>query len=207
MKTPRGKQTGNRESGAQLLELALVLPFLLVLIAGVADFAQAWNVRQVLANAARDGARLESSQPMNNLTDTDPVTIQKVCQQVASYLAGEHVDLAFMNMSATTISSACSSPGTVANPNGGVPLAFTYYSTTPTGTYGLKIEPAVQVPPAGLTCGPTVTCVSSTRVTLIYPFNWALGFNRVVNLISTSNYPTTISISVYSTTPNIANVE
>lgn len=199
MKTLRRKGTSVGERGAQLLELALVLPMLLVLVAGVVDFANAWNVRQILANAARDGARLGATQSTLDLTDTSPASIQAICQQVASYLVSEHVSLAFMNMSSSSISGGCASPGVVMGANStGAPAAWTYYST---GTYGLKIERTVNVPS---TCGGAVTCIVSTRVTLTYPYNWAFGFGRLVQLIGGSSYPSTISIQVYSTMADLA---
>jgi Flp pilus assembly protein TadG len=46
------------DSGAELVEFALVLPLLLVLIVGVADFALLFQSYEVTTNAAREGARL-----------------------------------------------------------------------------------------------------------------------------------------------------
>lgn len=46
-----------RESGQSLVELAIVLPILLALVVGIFEFGRAWNVYQVLTNAAREGAR------------------------------------------------------------------------------------------------------------------------------------------------------
>ena len=46
------------ERGAALVELALVLPLLLVVIAGIVDFGLAFQRFEVVANAAREGARL-----------------------------------------------------------------------------------------------------------------------------------------------------
>lgn len=40
-----------------MVEFALLLPVLIVLIMGVLDFARAFNVLQVVTNAAREGAR------------------------------------------------------------------------------------------------------------------------------------------------------
>jgi Flp pilus assembly protein TadG len=213
-----GKRARKAERGMQLLEVALVLPMLLVLVAGVADFAQGWNMRQVLANAARDGARLGASQPFQDLDNTPPASIQQVCRQVASYLNQEHVNLAFMNntgSSSSTISSMCSNPGTVKNTSCSsstcVPLAWTYYSNgTSTGTlYGLKIERTVQVPLVdGETCGSVgVACTAATRVTLVYKFNWGMGFNHIVSLIGASNYSATVPIGVVSTMPDLAQTE
>lgn len=205
------KRLGRGERGMQLLELALALPFLLVLIAGVVDFAQAWNMRQILANAARDGARLGSNQPFLDLSDSNPTSIQQICQQVAGYLNSEHVNLGFMNISGTSstaIASGCSSFATIANSSCAagstcVPSAWTYYST---GTYGLKIERTVSVPSSGTSCGAStgVPCIPSTRVTLNYPYNWSFGFNHVVGLFGVSNYPSTISIQVFSTMADLS---
>jgi Flp pilus assembly protein TadG len=44
-------------SGQALVELALVLPIVLVLLLGILDFARAWNLHQVMTDAAREGAR------------------------------------------------------------------------------------------------------------------------------------------------------
>jgi Flp pilus assembly protein TadG len=203
MKTQRRTRKERRERGVELFELALILPFLLVLVAGVVDFAQAWNVRQILANAARDGARLGASQTQVDLTNPVPSSVVTLCEQVADYLNEENVNLAFMNMSTSTISSACASPTAVKSTNGTlVPQAWTYYSS---GTsYGLKIERTAEVPSG---CGTGVTCISATRVTLDYPFNWSFGFNHIVNLIGVSNYPATVPIGVYSTMPNLWNAD
>jgi Flp pilus assembly protein TadG len=50
------RRAGNRR-GQALVEFALVMPILLLLILGLIDFARAWNVYQVITDAAREGAR------------------------------------------------------------------------------------------------------------------------------------------------------
>lgn len=47
-----------RESGQSLAELAIVLPVLLAVLVAIFEFGRAWNVRQVVTNVAREGARL-----------------------------------------------------------------------------------------------------------------------------------------------------
>jgi hypothetical protein len=47
-----------RERGAELIEMALVLPLLLAVIAGIVDFAFLFQRFLVLNNAAREGARV-----------------------------------------------------------------------------------------------------------------------------------------------------
>jgi len=46
------------DRGAELIEFALVLPLLLLLIGGIADFAFLFHSMEVTSNAAREGARI-----------------------------------------------------------------------------------------------------------------------------------------------------
>jgi Flp pilus assembly protein TadG len=46
------------DSGAELVELAVVLPLLLILIAGIVDFGFLLQSFEVVSNAAREGARV-----------------------------------------------------------------------------------------------------------------------------------------------------
>jgi hypothetical protein len=48
----------NGEDGQALVEFALVAPVLVLLILGIVDFARAWNVYEILTDAAREGARV-----------------------------------------------------------------------------------------------------------------------------------------------------
>lgn len=45
------------EDGQALVEFAMVVPFLLILILGLVDFARAWNTQQVLTDTARESLR------------------------------------------------------------------------------------------------------------------------------------------------------
>jgi Flp pilus assembly protein TadG len=46
------------EDGAQLVEFALVLPLLLLIVLGIAEFGFVFQRYEVLTNAAREGARI-----------------------------------------------------------------------------------------------------------------------------------------------------
>ena len=46
------------EDGAQLIEFALVLPMLLLVVLGIAEFGFIFQRYEVLTNAAREGARI-----------------------------------------------------------------------------------------------------------------------------------------------------
>jgi len=45
------------ERGQALAEFALVLPLVLLFIAGIVEMARAWNIKQAVTDAAREGAR------------------------------------------------------------------------------------------------------------------------------------------------------
>lgn len=53
-----GDGTRNPQSGVALIEMAFVLPLLLVLAMGMLDFGRAFHTKSVLDQAAREGARI-----------------------------------------------------------------------------------------------------------------------------------------------------
>ena len=54
------------EKGAELVEFALVLPFLLLCCAGVIEFGRAYYSYNILTKAVRDGARFASADSMTS---------------------------------------------------------------------------------------------------------------------------------------------
>ena len=54
------RAAADRQSGAAAVELALVLPILLVLVFGIVDFGRAYNAQISLTQAAREGARVRA---------------------------------------------------------------------------------------------------------------------------------------------------
>ena len=50
--------SGPRERGAAAVEMAIVLPMLLLVIGGLVDFGRAYYLNVVITNAAREGARM-----------------------------------------------------------------------------------------------------------------------------------------------------
>ena len=67
------------ERGAALLETAITIPIILLISVGIFEFGRAYQVQQVLTNAAREGARqavLESATP------------EQVTATVRNYLSG-----------------------------------------------------------------------------------------------------------------------
>lgn len=53
----RKRPTLRSRPGQGLVEFVLVAPLLLILLFGIIEFARAWNIRHVVTDAAREGAR------------------------------------------------------------------------------------------------------------------------------------------------------
>lgn len=54
----RRRRNRSSETGAELVELALTLPLLLLLIVGIVDYGFLFQSYEVVTNAAREGARI-----------------------------------------------------------------------------------------------------------------------------------------------------
>ena len=46
--------------GQAVVEMALIAPILLLIVVGIVEFARAWSAHHVIADAAREGARLSA---------------------------------------------------------------------------------------------------------------------------------------------------
>ena len=57
------------ERGQALAEFALVLPLMLLFIAGIVELGRAWNIKQVVTDAAREGARYAVADTAMNRAD------------------------------------------------------------------------------------------------------------------------------------------
>lgn len=80
------------QRGAMLLELALVLPFLILILLLVLECTQLVRTHVVLNNAAREGARLSVvKENQEDLPDT--VRIPAIKDQVVAYASQNHVPI------------------------------------------------------------------------------------------------------------------
>jgi Flp pilus assembly protein TadG len=166
---------------AELLEFALALPLILVMVIGLLDFAHAYNLKQKLANAAREGARLAANEGTYDITDSAPSSVTSVKDDVTTYLSDAGVNTSFMATSMTYNASA------------GVCTA-TYYKAVGGVNYGLMIERCIHVDDSS---GVEIPAV---RVTLSYPYNWTYGFNHIIKLlIPSANFAGTINIQTDAT--------
>ena len=83
------------ERGQALAEFALVLPLVLLFIAGIVEMARAWNIKQAVTDAAREGARYTVVK--DDVTDTMAEVQAKIEERLA---------LASIETSTITFSSA-----------------------------------------------------------------------------------------------------
>ncbi len=152
--------------GSELVEFAMVLPLLVVLIVGLMDFGGAFNAKQILNNAAREGARYAANQNSDILDLESASAAQAVGNVVQNYLSNA-------GLKACTFTPPAS------------PTTTYTYTGSPSGC-SLVINRAYDVTGTGTEI--------STHVTLSYPYTWTIG--RVIRLLpgtGTLNLPTTIS--------------
>jgi Flp pilus assembly protein TadG len=62
MRARRIRNTLKNEKGQSLVEFALVVPLLLLLVFGIAEFGRAWMTKNILTGAVREAARIAAVQ-------------------------------------------------------------------------------------------------------------------------------------------------
>jgi len=153
------------ERGSQLLELALALPFLMVFAVGIFDFGGAYNLKQRISNAAREGARFAISQSTLDLGDSPPASILATRNAVANYLT---------NAGLTNCAFATTAPVKT--------TGKTEWTISPKTTCVLKIDRE------NTTISSGGTALVSTQVTVTYPVTWT--FNKIMGLLVHGSNPT-----------------
>lgn len=73
-----------RDAGGSAVELALVLPALIIILFGIFDFGRAFLTQHGLSAAAREGARMAIA--------ARPVTDGDVEERIQTYLSGANID-------------------------------------------------------------------------------------------------------------------
>ena len=179
-----GRRRWAGDKGAELVEFALVLPFLIVISMAIFDFGSALTTRDKLDNAAREGVRVAVNQDIIDLDQTSPASVQVIRDAVANYVTQA-------GLKTCTIGAAPTKSGNA--------WIWTYPLTGASSCTGklLTIERAYT---AGVVNGSTPIL---TRVTLQYPYNF-ISFHRVVTLIAPgAKYGPTITMQVRSVMQNL----
>ena len=176
-------------SGSQIAEFAVSLPLLLVLVVGIFDFGNAFNLKQKLTNGAREAARLGASQSTSDLTQTPPQSVLAIRDLVSNYLQNSRINDCGIGTSAATPVGAST------------PWKWTFSGTCPNGGSFVLTVDRGSVFISTVTTGGTAIKVISTNVSISYPYSWQ--FNRVIGLlVSGASYPATTAITVNSTMAN-----
>jgi Flp pilus assembly protein TadG len=176
-------------SGSQIAEFAVALPLLLIMVVGIFDFGNAYNIKQKITNIAREATRMGASQPTSDLTNPSPASILAIRDTVSSALLSSKLP-------------DCGLGTTAAAPAGGAtPWKWTF--TTSCGSAGnlvLSVDRGY-VFTSTLTAGGNSVKMINTQVTLLYPYQWQ--FNRIITvMLPTAIYPGTTQISVASMMAN-----
>ncbi len=167
--------------GAMLLEFSLSLPFLLAFVVGVVQFGGAFNLKQKMANAAREGARVMISNTLTDLNcQSSYCSAQAAAQAVANYMTNNGVDSSCIDPSSPTSTGTETWTYTCGN---GISLTINHLYTYTTST------------------GDPLT---GTKVTVTYPYSWF--FNNVITLlVPGSNLALPNSLTETSVMQNIVN--
>ncbi len=152
---------------AAIIEFAVALPLLIVLVVGIFDFGGAFNLKQELNNAVREGARFGAAQPTNDISTTNlkPPSVDAIRFLVDSYLKTAHINDCGLSA--------------IAEPPQGGGIAWVYNASTGCpGALTLTISRAV---PVQATVGGATVTMLCTTVNIIYPYQW--HFNNVIQLL------------------------
>lgn len=174
---------------SSLAEFAVALPLLVVLVVGIFDFGAAFNLKQELNNAVREGARYGAALPTNDLQNSTPPSVDAIRFLVDSYLVAANIN-------------DCGLSGVV-EPGAGAPLTWTYTASgCPSNNLKLTVERGVLVQET-VTAGGTSVPIQlvCTRITITYPYQWR--FNNVIQLlVPGANYSLT-TITTNAIAPNM----
>ena len=171
------------------------MPLLVVLAVAMYDFGSAFTFKHNLDSAARDAARIASTQhhppdPAANDGCGTPASICVIRDIVASNLQASIGD----NCGLSTASGSY---------DGGTTFSWTFTGTCP-GT-SLRIERAFLNPNTIILSDPFddshIYKIENTRVTLIYSYTWQ--FNKVFRLLGANTNYLGSTITVTSTMQNL----
>ena len=123
---------GEGRRGAVAVEAAFCLPLLLVFMVGIWEVGRMVQVSQILANAAREGARYAAAGNLNISGVNTPITVAMVQQNVQNYLTAAGLPAAAANGAQVQVTNLSSHTWT--NPSDAQPMdKFQLSVTIPSG--------------------------------------------------------------------------
>ena len=166
------------QRGAQIMEFALVLPLLMVFVVAIYDFGQAFNVKEKLNFAVKDGAKFGAAQPTNDLTQTIPVSVTAIRDLVDADLTAAGInDCGLGPITILPSSSLVWTATGICSENSTLTLTINRGLVFDSGTQG----------------GSEPLKIIATQVDISYPYQWHLsGFLRLIAPNSTATGTTQI---------------
>lgn len=172
--------------GSQIVEFAVSLPLLLVLVVGIFDFGNAYNLKQKVAHSSREAARLGSTQPTLDLSTASPASVLAIRDAVVK-------DLQNASLSDCGLSTASATAAGAAAP---WKWSFTTSCGATIGNLVLTVDRGKVITTNMVANGTNIKMIG-TSVTVQYPYKWE--FDRVIGfLVPGATYPGTSQISVTS---------
>jgi len=110
-----------RERGAAAVEFALVMPLLLTLVLGIAEFARAYNTQTTVSAAAREGVRV--------------MALQNSVSAAKASTKGAAAPAVILTDGDITVAPSCPPPGT--NPSATTTVTVRYTMPFITSYFGL----------------------------------------------------------------------
>lgn len=147
-----------RTEGSQIVELTVSLPLLLVFVVGITDFGTAFNLKQNLNNAAREGARIAANQYMGDVVNASPNSIIAIHDALDNYLIAARVNDCGLSSASPT--------------KAGLTWTYTANSGCPgNGTLTLRIDRGNTFQ----TTDANTTTLETTHIQISYPYQWRFG--------------------------------
>ena len=175
---------------SQIVEFAVALPLLLVLVVGIFDFGNAFNLKQKLTNAAREAARLGASSATNDLTNPAPTSVVAIRDLVSNYLQTSRINDCGLGSATATAAGAAT------------PWKWTFTATCAGGGSFVLAVDRGYVFTSSVTAGGNSVKMICTNVSISYPYSWQ--FNRVIGLLVTgASYPATTQVQVNAILENL----
>jgi Flp pilus assembly protein TadG len=177
--TTLARRLWSDDQAAQIVELAVSLPLLMVFVVGIFDFSGAFTLKQKLTNAAREGARVAAAAPANDVAPSNPLpaSVDTAFRVVDNYLQADDInDCSVSPLSPshsgltwtyTATGNGCATGGLTIAINRG----YVFPATGASGPTGCTSQPS-----SGNTVNVVGTCVSVT-----YAYKWR--FNSVITLL------------------------
>lgn len=181
--------------GAQILELAITLPLVTAMFIATYDFGQAFNVKQKLVSATREGARLGANQSTSDLTSSTssscPASVCAIRDVVDAYLV--HSNISDCGLASATVAQQSPPAWVWTFTAGGCPGGNLVLTVNRGKTYNLTVPSS---------SGNVTMVVESTQVSMSYPYQWHV--NRVMQMLAPgSSYAAVTQISTNSVVQNL----